>query len=94
MIGLGKQDILEYLDDEICRQSSPLFPGWTAAIAAWKATDRRLEVKEFITETFGLHLDSDAVRRLAAERRLAGRIPTEFKRVVRSIAAATTSQLE
>lgn len=44
--------------------------------------------------TFGLRLDRDAVRRSAAECRLAGRIPTEFKRVVRNIAAVTTSQVK
>ncbi len=77
--GWSKPDIIEFLDDEICRNHAPNFPGWSLATKEWrKIRDRRPEFKSWVKERYGLSLHSEQVRTIAAECRNADRIPAEF----------------
>lgn len=81
-IGLSRADILHYLDDEVCRRSAPRFPGWGTATAEHAASGTHEPWKRWMESRYGLKLDRDNIRYLAAECRRRGRIPAE-------IAAAT-----
>jgi hypothetical protein len=45
-VGLGKPDILFYLDEETCQQVAPGFPGWEAAIGNWRDSGSHAPWKE------------------------------------------------
>jgi hypothetical protein len=84
-IGLARRDIVEYLDDSICRDAAPDFPGWSAAVDGWLHSDRTTPFKTWTTETFGLRLDRKSIRRLAAECFVRGLIPAELSAVMKGV---------
>jgi hypothetical protein len=86
-VGLTRPDILWYLDEEVCRQAAPHFPGWAAAHADQAAAHARRPWKRWITSRYDLSLTRDSIRALAAECRVQGRIPTELARVIQELAA-------
>lgn len=52
-VNLSEEDILFYLDEEICQESAPRFPGWhQARTAAGKAK----KWKKWVAEEYGLNL--------------------------------------
>jgi AAA domain, putative AbiEii toxin, Type IV TA system len=89
---LSQEDILFYLDDQVCREAAPAFPGWRAARDAARAAERRRDRtarkwKRWVTGTYGLELSRDSIRELAAECRRQGRIPPELALVVSELTA-------
>src|SRR5262245_3814766 len=40
-VGLSEGDILFYLDEQVCRNDAPGFPGWHAAYDAYRSAPRR-----------------------------------------------------
>ena len=91
--GLLQRDILEYLDDDVCRTEAPDFPGWTEAVHVWNQGGRPTKLKPFVSQQFGLRLDRNTVHRLAVTTALAGRVPVELEQVVRSICSACRFRL-
>jgi hypothetical protein len=89
--GLLRRDILDYLDDDVCRTEAPDFPGWVEAVRVWKKDGCPTPFKPFVTEQFGLRLDRNTVHRLAVGTALAGVVPIELERVVRAICARAGS---
>lgn len=87
VFGLEKPDIVEYLDDDICRTKAPRFPGWERSVAAWRKvpSDPRPKFKEFVTRTYGLRLDRGSVRLLAEECFIHGAVPSEMRNVIKGI---------
>lgn len=86
-IGLSRPDILCCLDDEICQQVAPQFPGWTAATTEHAATGTREPWKRWVTSQYGLSLTRDAIRSLAAECWRHGKIPAELSSIMKALAA-------
>lgn len=89
--GLLLRDIVEYLDDDVCRTEAPGFPGWVEAVRLWNEGRRPTAFKPFVTERFGLRLDRGTVHRLAVDTALAERVPVELAQVVRTICARASS---
>jgi hypothetical protein len=90
--GLAKRDILEYLDDEVCAEAAPEFPGWENAISACRAAGVPLgELKQFATSTYGLPLHRVDVQALARRCARRGLVPQDLKNLGRGIAAWATS---
>jgi energy-coupling factor transporter ATP-binding protein EcfA2 len=46
-LGHSKPDILDHLDEGICRKVAPKFPGWDSAAAEWKRSGRTLSFKSW-----------------------------------------------
>lgn len=86
-IGLAQPDILYYLDDGICRQLAPGFPGWREAAAERRHAGEHTDWKRWITNTYGLRLDTATVRELAERCEDEGLIPEEMHGRLRSILA-------
>ena len=85
-VGLSKPDILYYLDEGICRQISPTFPGWE------KATSERPDGshepwKRWVKSRYGLPLNNEGIRSLARKCRELDKIPTELVRQVNDLIA-------
>ncbi len=89
--GLLRRDILDYLDDDVCRTEAPDFPGWVEAVRVWNQGGCRTPFKSFVTEQFGLRLDRNTVHRLAVGTALVRRVPVELEQVVRAICARAGS---
>ena len=66
-IGLSQPDILYYLDEAICRQVSPEFPGWQNAVNAWAETGRHGPWKRWVKSRYRLPLTPEGVRNLARD---------------------------
>jgi hypothetical protein len=80
-VGLSRSDIVDYLDEDICRQLAPTFPGWEEArLAARKAGYEKW--KDWVRDEYGLSLDAGTIRRLARDCRAAGRVPDEIVKKV------------
>jgi len=90
-IGLSEEDILFYLDERVCRQFAPDFPGWQAARNAARRAERRnrdaRKWKRWISDNYGLDLSRDGIRQIAAECRRENHIAPELKLVVRQLTA-------
>jgi AAA domain, putative AbiEii toxin, Type IV TA system len=84
-VSLSEEDILFYLDEEVCREDAPRFPGWHAARVA--ARGSKAKWKTWVQNEYGLKLTPGNIRRLAAECRRQGRIPTELTREIQQLAA-------
>lgn len=88
-LGLRKPDVLQYLDDEVCRAAAPAFPGWDKALEECRRSGDVRDFKKFVTRTYQLDLGRESVRRLATETRLQGRVSKEFERIVRQLASVS-----
>jgi len=88
--GLTRRDILEYIDDDVCRTLAPRFPGWRVAVQEWRASATDLRLKEWITQRYGLRLDRRTVAQLVSMMRERSRRPQELGRVVEEIIATAT----
>jgi energy-coupling factor transporter ATP-binding protein EcfA2 len=86
-VGLSRADILYYLDDEVCRQAAPHFPGWETATAAYADSGTHKPWKGWVASRYGLTLTRDNIRNLAAECRRRGEIPAELAAAIRNLAA-------
>jgi len=86
-VGLAQPDILYYLDEAICRQFAPRFPGWQAAAAERAATTKPPRWKDWIESQYGLTLDRDNVRSLARRCREDGKIAAELTQKVKELSA-------
>jgi hypothetical protein len=89
-VRLSEDDILYYLDEEICRKHAPRFPGWHEARDAARDAKAR-KWKTWVTDRYGLDLSPGNIRRLAAECRKQGRIPAELARVIQTLTALAVS---
>jgi len=85
-VGLAQPDILYYLDEQVCREHAPDFPGWQAARAQSSDTPGR-DWKQRVTSKYGLNLQREDIRRLAAECNDRGLIPPELKGKIRALTA-------
>lgn len=91
-LSLAEEDILFYLDEEVCRKEASGFPGWRAAYAAGCRAGPRRKWKKWITDTYGLDLSRENIRRLAVECSRQGRIPRELTQLVSDLKAAAASR--
>ena len=89
--GLRRKDILNYLDDEVCREAAPSFPGWTDAVAAWHSASTSVPIKTWLRNTYDLRLDRKSVRSLAAATKKADMVPKEFGRLMKEILAVAST---
>jgi hypothetical protein len=86
-IGLSQPDVLYYLDEGICRQVSPEFPGWNNAINEWAILGRHGPWKRWVESHYGLPLTLEGVRILAEECRKQHRIPAELTQKINALLA-------
>jgi hypothetical protein len=86
-VGLGKPDILLYLDEETCRQAAPGFPGWEAAIGTWRDSGSHAPWKRWVKDIYRLPLTHDGIRALARECRNRHTIPAELTQSITSLIA-------
>jgi AAA domain, putative AbiEii toxin, Type IV TA system/AAA domain len=84
-VGLDKPDILHYLDEEICREIAPAFPGWDTAMNEWMKAGERVPWKRWVKSTYGLPLTHDGIRNLARKCRDRDRVPDELTQKIRSL---------
>lgn len=89
--GLSKRDVTEYLDEEVCRQVAPQFPGWEAArnehdrLKEGKAKNLS-HFKAWVRDRYQLGIDDpETVRELARLCVLNGRLPYELLTAVARI---------
>ena len=83
-VSLSEEDILFYLDEEICREHAPRFPGWHPALTAFREGKAR-RWKKWVTEEYGVDLTPENIRQLAAECRRHGRVPAELAQKIRQL---------
>lgn len=88
--GLTRRDILEYIDDGVCKEVAPRFPGWRVAAQDWRQAGTELKFKEWITRQYGLRLDRRAVGDLVSRMRERAVRPPELRAVVDEILATAT----
>ena len=96
---LSEEDILFYLDEQVCREFPADFPGWRAARDAARRAERRnrdaRKWKRWISDTYGLELSRGGIRRIAAECKRKSRVAPELRHIIgQLIALATTSPAE
>lgn len=88
-VDLSEGDILFYLDEQVCREVAPDFPGWRAVRDAARAAGRRdrsaRKWKKWVSETYRLELSLDNIRQLAAECRRQERISPELAQVIQQL---------
>jgi AAA domain, putative AbiEii toxin, Type IV TA system len=86
---LSEEDILFYLDEHVCREVAPDFPGWHEARARFaKRPDRSVKKwKQWVPKTYGLELTRDSIRWLAAECKRQERIPLELRQRIGELTA-------
>jgi energy-coupling factor transporter ATP-binding protein EcfA2 len=89
-VGLDQGDILYYLDETICRQVAPAFPGWGAAETERRNARSRKRWKRWVEDQYTLPLTREGVRRLARMCRQEHKIPAELTRKVHGLAAYAT----
>jgi hypothetical protein len=82
-IGLDKPDILCYLDEEVCREAAPAFPGWDAAMNECMNTGTHIPWKRWIKSRYGLPLTHDGIRSLARECQNRNMLPDELALKIR-----------
>ena len=86
-VGLDQPDILFYLDETICRQHAPGFPGWRKAIDEWAKSGEHAPWKRWVKTRYSLPLTPSGIMGLAQECRVQGKIPTEIVRKVQELIA-------
>jgi hypothetical protein len=90
-VELSEEDILFYLDAQICRNYAPDFPGWRAARDAARSAERHdrsaRNWKKWVSEEYGLDLSRDNIRRIAAECGRQGHIPHELIQKIQQLTA-------
>lgn len=87
--GIGKPDIVYYLDEDVCRQAAPAFPGWDAATDVWKRERNDGEkFKAFVTRRYGLTFDRRTVDRLAQQSAATAPTPKALLRVAKQVTGA------
>ena len=88
-LSLSEEDILFYLDEEICQEFAPRFPGWhQARTAAGKAK----KWKKWVAEEYGLDLTPENIRRLAAECKRQGRVPPELVQKIHELTSLAATR--
>ena len=94
-VSLSEEDILYYLDEQVCRNDAPGFPGWHAARDAARSAERRdrsaRKWKKWVSETYRLELSLENIRRLAAECKRQGRIPAELTQKIKQLTVVAAS---
>ena len=90
-VGLDQPDILYYLDETICRQVAPAFPGWNAAQAERTNAGSHVPWKRWVEDRYALPLTREGVRRLARMCRQEHKIPAELTRKIHGLAAHATA---
>jgi hypothetical protein len=94
-VSLSEEDILFYLNEQVCRNAAPDFPGWHAARGAYDAAPQRdrkhSRFKKWVSETYRLELSPENIRRLAAECKRQGRIPPELIQKIKQLTALAAS---
>ena len=85
-VGLAEPDILYYVDEQVCREHAPAFPGWLAAYTESRHAGSS-DWKRWVMSKYGLSLTRDNIRRLAVECHERGRIPPELQGKIRSLTA-------
>jgi len=94
-VSLSEEDILFYLDEQVCRNDAPDFPGWHAAQGAYRSAPRRDRKdrpwKKWVSETYRLELSPENIGRLAAECKRQGRIPPEVIQIIKQLTALAAS---
>jgi energy-coupling factor transporter ATP-binding protein EcfA2 len=85
--GLEQPDILYYLDETICRQAAPDFPGWSTAVSEWASEGRHGPWKRWVKKRYGVSTTRDGIRTLAQECRTQGKIPAEIARKIHGLIA-------
>jgi hypothetical protein len=84
-LGLRRRDIVEYLSEEVCRETARTFPGWSVAVGRWKKAGRPTSFKDWVASKYKLRLDRTSVREYARRTRIAKEIPEEFFQLARDI---------
>jgi hypothetical protein len=86
-ICLSERDILFYLDDQICKEAAPAFPGWHDAYAAFEQRrDRKNKKwKQWVSDTYHLDLTCDGIRMLAIQCKRQGCVPQELKQRIQEL---------
>lgn len=90
-VGLDKPDILYYLDEAICRQVAPAFPGWHAAQAELRNARSRMRWKRWVEDQYALSLTRESIRQLARRCRQEDKIPAELARKMHELTAYATA---
>jgi hypothetical protein len=94
-VSLSEDDILFYLDEQVCRNDAPDFPGWHAAQGAYRSAPRHdrkdRSWKKWVSETYRLELSPENIGRLAAECKRQGRIPPEVIQIIKQLTALAAS---
>lgn len=86
-LGHSKRDILDHLDEGICRKVAPGFPGWDIARVEWNRSGRTVDFKPWVEASYGLRLDRGSVEELARACTREGRIPPALERLIRHVEA-------
>jgi hypothetical protein len=86
-VGLDQPDILFYLDETICRQHAPGFPGWRTAINEWAKSGEHAPWKRWVKTRYSLQITPSGIMGLAQECRVQGKIPAEIVRKVQELIA-------
>jgi hypothetical protein len=92
-LGTTARDILSYLDQEVCQEFAPDFPGWGRAARDWSHSSERESVsfKQWVLVQYGLHLDRDAVAKIAKRCTQLDRIPLELTQIVTAMESLASS---
>ena len=94
-MSLSEEDILFYLDEQVCRNDAPDFPGWHAAQGAYRSAPRHdrkdRSWKKWVSETYRLELSPENIGRLAAGCKRQGRIPPEVIQIIKQLTALAAS---
>jgi hypothetical protein len=95
VLRLSKPDILHYLDEQICRQIAPAFPGWAAAFREFKAARKAgtaKDWKDWVANKYSLPLrPRENIQRLARKCAEQGPHPPELTRLVQELIAHATA---
>ena len=83
--GLDQHDIVDYLDDAVCKAKAPAFPGWRQAEKAWNRAERPEKFKTWVSQEYQLRLDRESVRALARTCKAEGKIHSEVRCIVQEI---------
>jgi hypothetical protein len=84
-VDLSEDDILFYLDEQVCRKYAPDFPGWHVARNAAARDRSARNWKRWVSERYGLDLSLDNIRRLATECKRQGLISPELAQKVQQL---------
>ena len=66
VVAFDAPDIVWALPEEAVRTAAPTFPGWEAALAAFRAEPERMNPKEFLRRRYGLDVTEGSLARMVA----------------------------